>query len=73
MVYDIIIIIIIILILQVPYNTNNIFILNVFFSGNVISDVFSIKRYILFILAINSFLKNTELDINNIFTFIDDY
>jgi hypothetical protein len=31
---------------QVPYNTNNIFTQNVFFSRNVIYDVFSIKRYI---------------------------
>ena len=64
---NIIIIIIIIFSLKVPYNTNNIFILNVFFSGNVISDVISIKRYILFIFTINSFHENTDFDINNIF------
>ena len=32
-----------------------------FFSGNVIFDEFSIKRYILFILAFYSFFKNQTL------------
>jgi len=41
---------------QIPYNNNIIFTQNVlFFSGNVIFDEFSIKRYILFILAFDSF------------------
>jgi len=40
---------------QVPYNISNICTQNVlFFSVNVVFDVFSIKRYILSILAINT-------------------
>ena len=50
---------------QVPYNTNNIFTQNVlFFSVNVIFDIFSIKWYILFIWVINMFLKKTDIDLN---------
>ncbi len=41
---------------QVPYNNNIIFTQNVlFFSGNVIFDEFSIKRYVLIILAFYNF------------------
>jgi len=39
-----------------------------YFSRNIIFDVFSIKRYILFLLAINSFLKKPDLNLE--FTFI---
>jgi hypothetical protein len=43
---------------QVPYNNNIIFTQNVlFFSGNFIFDEFSIKRYILFILAFYIFFN----------------
>ena len=49
---------------QVPYNNNIIFTQNVlFFSENVIFDEFSIKRYILFILAFYSFLKKPDLNL----------
>ena len=48
---------------QVPYNTNNIFTQNVlFFAGNV-------RKWIIRFIQlwiINSFLKKTDLDINNI-------
>jgi len=45
------------------------------FSGNIIFDVFFIKRYILLIWAINRFLKKTNFHINNLtfFTFIDNF
>ena len=61
---------------QVPHNNNIIFTQNVlFFSENVIFYEFSIKRYVLFILAFYNFfykwVPKHKITLN--FTFIDDY
>ena len=54
------------LIIPIAFFTQNF----LFFSVNVIFDVFSIKRYILFIWANNDFLKKTDIDTNNLTFYI---